>query len=70
MLLVAPVRPEHRRLPVRTGAAVAAAPPEGPSDMPAVTHVDYSARVQTVGREATRASAASSRRSSAAPAAP
>jgi carbamoyltransferase len=38
MLLVADVRPEHRRAATR-------------SDIPAVTHVDHSARVQTVRRE-------------------
>jgi carbamoyltransferase len=48
MLLVAPVRESHR-------TAVNGAPPEGfgklkvvRSDIPAVTHVDYSARVQTI----------------------
>jgi carbamoyltransferase len=52
MLLVAPVRAERRR---------ATAPPDGDdllpvvrqarSDIPAVTHVDYSARIQTVRRD-------------------
>ncbi len=52
MLLVAPVRQERRR------AAGAAPPPsvrdrihQVRSDLPAITHVDYSARVQTVARE-------------------
>ena len=57
MLVVAPLRPEHRRLPGEGPIEV-----EGTedlfemvrqvrSDVPAVTHVDYSARVQTVRRE-------------------
>ncbi len=52
MLLVAPVR-ENRRAPPPTGGHL-----EGfdllkapRSDIPAVTHIDYSARVQTVDRE-------------------
>jgi len=54
MLLVAPVRPEHRIQPAQQGNRG----PEGlervnevRSVIPAVTHVDYSARVQTVDPE-------------------
>ena len=47
MLLVANVRPE-RRLPIADGDTGLAA---ARSEVPAVTHVDYSARVQTVHRE-------------------
>ena len=49
MLFTAPVRQEHRR--PAAGPAAAAFPDcihEIRSDIPAVTHVDYSARVQTV----------------------
>lgn len=50
MLLVAPVRPERRRTPadgdaVTTGIGRVH---QQRSDIPAVTHVDYSARIQTV----------------------
>jgi carbamoyltransferase len=53
MLLVAPVRPEHRvaltaEQRQRFGIELLNVPR---SDIPAVTHVDYSARVQTVHRE-------------------
>ncbi|MCE5228145.1 carbamoyltransferase [bacterium] len=50
MLLVAPVRPEHRRSDngARTGLDRVK---QVRSDVPAITHVDYSARVQTVDRE-------------------
>jgi carbamoyltransferase len=56
MLLVAPVR-EERRLPTDRAAFDAgdddllAVVRQARSDVPAVTHVDYSARVQTVRRE-------------------
>jgi len=51
MLLVAPVRDE-RRLPCADGAATGLeSVNEVRSDIPAVTHVDYSARVQTVDKE-------------------
>ncbi len=53
MLLVAPVKKEKQRTPddeerQRTGLARLQVPR---SDIPAVTHVDYSARIQTVNRE-------------------
>lgn len=50
MLLVAPVRPEHRRGDdgAKTGLDRVK---EVRSDVPAITHVDYSARVQTVDHE-------------------
>jgi carbamoyltransferase len=55
MLLVAPVRKE-RRLPmqrsVTEGDDMLSILNQPRSDIPAVTHVDYSARVQTVGPEA------------------
>jgi carbamoyltransferase len=49
MLLVAPLRTQHRReaLDVRTGLARLE---QVRSSVPAITHVDYSARVQTVDR--------------------
>ena len=50
MLLVAPVRESHRK-PISAGAAAAqglALLKQPRSDLPAVTHVDFSARVQTV----------------------
>jgi carbamoyltransferase len=47
MLLVAPVREEKRRRPAGTATGVARVR-EARSDIPAVTHVDYSARLQTV----------------------
>ncbi len=50
MLLVAPVKEELRR-PVRSGVAGLDLLKEIRSTLPAVTHVDYSARIQTVGRE-------------------
>ena len=55
MLLVAPVRRE-RRLPVEQpledGDDMLAMVNMARSDIPAVTHVDYTARVQTVGKDA------------------
>ena len=55
MLLVAPVRPD-RRQPTRHSLDDAedmlAIVNEPRSDIPAVTHVDYTARVQTVGQDA------------------
>ena len=54
MLLVAPVREEHR-LPDDGGAAFGVELlNQCRSTIPAVTHVDYSARVQTVDRERNR----------------
>jgi carbamoyltransferase len=52
MLLVAPVK-EARRLPVerRPGESLLEIVKRRRSDIPAITHVDYSARVQTVNRE-------------------
>jgi carbamoyltransferase len=53
MLLVAPIRSE-RRIPVdpaRDGDDMLPIIRQQRSDIPAVTHVDYSARVQTVDRE-------------------
>ena len=47
MLLVAPVQPEHRRAEAGPATGVARVR-EVRSDIPAVTHVDYSARLQTV----------------------
>ncbi len=52
MLLVAPVRPERRRPPAEAAPRPSpAVPPVARIDIPAVTHVDYSSRVQTVSRE-------------------
>jgi carbamoyltransferase len=50
MLLVAPVRAE-RRVRAGTGALGLDVVKEVRSDVPAITHVDYSARVQTVDAE-------------------
>ena len=50
MLLVAPVRAE-RRLPTPTASRGLAALKECRSTIPAVTHLDYSARIQTLERE-------------------
>ncbi|MBI2813835.1 MAG: carbamoyltransferase [Opitutae bacterium] len=50
MLLVAPVRPGHRRATAAAATGVARVR-EIRSDIPAVTHVDYSARIQTVDPE-------------------
>lgn len=50
MLLVAPVRPGHRRATAAAATGVARVR-EIRSDIPAVTHVDYSARIQTVDTE-------------------
>lgn len=50
MLLVAPVREERRRAPAG-GAQGVARVNEVRSDLPAITHVDYSARIQTVDAE-------------------
>ncbi|MFO1247319.1 MAG: carbamoyltransferase [Alphaproteobacteria bacterium] len=51
MLLVAPVREERRRAPTSAEAGLKGIRRLAAlrSDIPAVTHVDYSARVQTVG---------------------
>lgn len=51
MLLVAPVKEEHRRPVNSSDGAVRERIHEVRSGVPAVTHVDYSARVQTVSRE-------------------
>jgi carbamoyltransferase len=52
MLLVAPVK-EERRKPFNRGSSEDLLPivKQPRSDIPAVTHVDYSARIQTVSRE-------------------
>ena len=50
MLLVAPVRASHRRQPIRATSGVNKVN-EIRSSIPAVTHLDYSARVQTVNRD-------------------
>jgi carbamoyltransferase len=50
MLLVAPVRAELRK-PLATGVAGFDLLKQERSTLPAITHVDYSARVQTVSRE-------------------
>ena len=50
MLLVSSVRPERRRSPGAHAPEVARVN-EVRSDLPAVTHVDYSARLQTVDRD-------------------
>jgi len=50
MLLVAPVRPELR-LPVPAGVKGLELLQQTRSTLPAVTHVDWSARIQTVARE-------------------
>jgi carbamoyltransferase len=50
MLLVAPIRKELR-LPVAEGVKGLELLRQARSTLPAVTHVDYSARIQTVGRE-------------------
>ena len=55
MLLVAPVKKE-RQIPMTDGAAASSGASTSStcarSDIPAVTHIDYSARVQTVSRDA------------------
>ncbi|MFH0341203.1 MAG: carbamoyltransferase C-terminal domain-containing protein, partial [Chromatiales bacterium] len=57
MLMVAPVRGDRRRLPAPSGPGAAqgedllALINQTRSDLPAVTHVDHSARIQTVRRE-------------------
>jgi carbamoyltransferase len=48
MILVAPVRPERRRPPSSPDPDLGRWIAQARSDLPAVTHVDYSARVQTV----------------------
>lgn len=48
MLIVAPLRTEHRLPARRTGKQGIEQVREIRSDIPAVTHVDYSARIQTV----------------------
>jgi carbamoyltransferase len=50
MLLVAPIRPELR-LPVPAGVHGLDLLKQPRSTLPAVTHVDYSARIQTVARQ-------------------
>ena len=50
MLLVAEIR-EDQRLPPRATEGVAGGSPQLRSPVPAVTHVDYSSRLQTVDRE-------------------
>lgn len=50
MLLVAPVRPERRKTASRTDG-IREWVNQVRSDIPAVTHVDYSARIQTVNRQ-------------------
>lgn len=50
MLLVASVLEQHRRPPERSAPSLEE-PRTGDSVIPAVTHVDFSARVQTVSRE-------------------
>jgi carbamoyltransferase len=51
MLLVAPVRHDRRRLPHMRDASGLDRVKQVRSEIPAVTHVDYSARVQTVDRQ-------------------
>ena len=48
MLIVAPVQSKHRRSPDENTAAGVARVREVRSSVPAVTHIDYSARIQTV----------------------
>jgi carbamoyltransferase len=50
MLLVAPIRPELR-LPMTAGGSGLELLKQARSTLPAVTHVDYSARIQTVARQ-------------------
>lgn len=50
MLYTFPVK-ESRRSPVEFGETVTQTASKSRSDIPAVTHVDYSARIQTVSRE-------------------
>jgi carbamoyltransferase len=49
MLMVAPVLEKHRQKPSGHGAAGLDRVKERRSSLPAITHVDYSARLQTVG---------------------
>lgn len=51
MLIVAGVQPAHRRSAETSAEAGVARVREVRSDIPAVTHVDYSARIQTVDSE-------------------
>ncbi len=51
MLFTAPVKESRRRSPADTSGDLLAQVNAVRSDIPAVTHVDYSARVQTVARE-------------------
>jgi carbamoyltransferase len=51
MLLVAPVRADRRTVPDASTARGLDRVKQRRSDIPAVTHVDYSARVQTVDRD-------------------
>ena len=50
MLLTAPLRPEHRQPGTTDRGSIVDRVNQVRSDVPAVTHVDYSARVQTVDR--------------------
>lgn len=50
MLFTAPVRPERRRPQTTEQSDLLRQVNEARSDIPAVTHVDYSARIQTVDR--------------------
>ncbi|MBE6717137.1 MAG: hypothetical protein E7573_09465 [Ruminococcaceae bacterium] len=50
MLLAVPVK-EERRLPLKYGKTLAETASFARSDIPAVTHIDYSARVQTVDKK-------------------
>jgi len=51
MTFVAPVAPSRRRVGGQTDATGLSRVHEARSEIPAVTHLDYSARVQTVSRE-------------------
>ena len=51
MLFTAPVKPERRRAGGAAGSAVPGPGGFGRSEIPAVTHVDHSARIQTVHPE-------------------
>jgi len=51
MTFVAPVAPSHRKSARQTGATGLARVHDARSDIPAVTHLDYTARIQTVSRD-------------------
>ena len=52
MMLVSPVREEVRTIPSNSGSdEILSEVNKVRSSIPAVTHVDYSARIQTVSRE-------------------